>query len=103
MPRAGKVCRIPRCPAPAGPQGTCTEHTLTRHERGYGSAHVRRRDELLKALVPGTPCSLCGLPMYAWQKLHAGHTVALRDDPAAVADCLQHEACNEATNVNGRH
>jgi hypothetical protein len=34
--------------------------------------------------------------MYAHQQLDAGHSTALRDDPNAVADRLEHAHCNRA-------
>ena len=32
--------------------------------RGYGATHVRQRKRLLYQLVDGTPCEVCGRPLY---------------------------------------
>lgn len=72
----------------------------SRHERGYGYAHVKARDALLRDLVDGTPCYWCELDLFRnpesnWDKspLAADHS----DERAAdggKADRLLHLRCN---------
>jgi hypothetical protein len=68
----------------------------SRHARGYGSAHVARRDALLDQLRPGELCDRCWTPMHASQPLDAAHPHdrPLRTHPDSVADHLEHAACN---------
>lgn len=108
MARAGKVCRQARCPRGAGPEGTCSEHTLSRHERGYGSDHVKAARDLKRAHAEGTSCPSCSQPMFTFQGLHAAHTTALREgDLGALPDHLEHSWCNESDTrhptANGAH
>lgn len=63
----------------------------------YNAEHRRLRADLIAALIPGTPCpqdfpdgTRCGKPMYAWQKLHLGHT---RDLTGYLG--LVHAFCND--------
>lgn len=100
MARAKTICAVSGCPKPQHRMGRCEVHAAevearrgTSTERGYGSAHQRRRAELLRRFV-NTPCPTCGKIMHRWQKLEAGHSTPLWVDPASVADVLQHQACN---------
>lgn len=110
MPTRMRVCGYlldpphpsPKCPT-LTPRRRCPAHAAaeeqargTRHERGYGNDHDVRRVELLRHLMPGTPCARCGLGMWATQELDAGHSEDLRINPDAVADRLEHRACNRA-------
>lgn len=104
MPRRMRVCATPKCPT-LTPVGTlrCPTHVAeheqargSRHERGYGNAHDARRVELLRHLMPGTPCPVCGHGMWATQELDAGHSEDLRANPDAVADRLEHRGCNRS-------
>lgn len=61
----------------------------------YGSAHQRRRAELLPKAY-GTPCPRCGLPMLKGQALQLGHSVDLALNPRAVGDRIEHAGCNQA-------
>jgi len=45
----------------------------TREQRGYGTTHKRLRAKLLPTAY-GTPCPLCGDPMWPHQDLHLDHT-----------------------------
>lgn len=63
--------------------------------RGYGAGHQKRRAAALAALVPGTPCSRCGGPMYRDQALHLDHT----DDRSGYRG-LSHARCN--TSAGGK-
>ena len=66
----------------------------TRQQRGYGKRHDDVRARLVRQHIPGTPCPKCALPMWDTRYLDAGHSVDLRDNPTAVADRLEHRACN---------
>lgn len=108
MARAGKVCREKGCPRAAGPRGTCPDHTLSRHERGYGSAHEAAARALKREHVQGAPCRRCGQPMFSFQGLQAAHTEALREgNPDALPDHLEHPWCNQGDtrhpSLNGAH
>lgn len=68
--------------------------------RGYGTAHRKRRESLLRRMVDGDLCPRCGQPMYRADaaNLDAGHPVG---DPVALnprsrADHLEHRHCNRA-------
>lgn len=96
MARAGRICRVARCPHPAGTEGTCSEHTLSRHERGYGAEHVKAARDLKRAHVQGAPCRRCDQPMFSFQGLQAAHTLALREgDLTVLPDHLEHPWCNQ--------
>jgi hypothetical protein len=41
--------------------------------RGYGTAHMKARGELLARFTPGDPCCLCHRPMWTAKGLHADH------------------------------
>lgn len=67
---------------------------------GMGSAHRTQRQHLLRAHVDGTPCELCGRPMYRDDHrnhdglpLHADH-VRKRMDGGTKATRLLHGSCN---------
>lgn len=97
-----RVCRHRTCPV-LGHGTWCVDHAReqeqyrgSRHERGYGADHVARRQAMFDVLMPGTPCPVCGLGMWVDQALDAGHSEDLRDNPHAVADRLEHAACNRA-------
>lgn len=100
MPKAMRVCSTPNCPE-LTTGGPCATHRRqadqargSRQQRGYDRAHERRRDALLRNYKPGQPCPVCNQPMLPGQELDAGHSVDLRDNPKAVADRLEHAACN---------
>jgi hypothetical protein len=63
----------------------------------YGPEHQRARLRLLRELIAGTPCPLCGEPMYpATEELDLDHS-----DPRAKAaglpgDRLTHRGCNRS-------
>jgi hypothetical protein len=61
----------------------------------YGHAHQRLRAALLAAFTEGTPCGLCGNPMWRAQKLDLGHVSDAdgRSIPGRWAG-LQHATCN---------
>lgn len=68
--------------------------------KGMGSAHRTQRQHLLRAHVDGTPCELCGRPMYRDEHrnhdglpLHADH-VHKRMDGGTKATRLLHGSCN---------
>lgn len=105
MPIRMRLCATRPCPTriPLGKQTRCPPHAAeheqargSRHERGYGNDHDVRRVELLRHLMPGTPCPVCGHGMWATQELDAGHSEDLRTNADAVADRLEHRACNRA-------
>jgi hypothetical protein len=89
----GRLTPNPRC-------GDCTsareQARGSRHDRGYDSRHVARRDALLARLRPGEQCDRCGQPMLVTQELDAAHPHdrPLRTHPDSVADHLEHSACN---------
>ena len=100
MPRAMRVCSVPGCPVLTN-SGRCDQHRReadqargSRQQRGYDRDHERRRQGLLKAWVPGSPCPVCKQPMLPGQQLDAGHSVDLRTNPNAKADRLEHAGCN---------
>jgi hypothetical protein len=43
-------------------------------QRGYNWDHRQARKHALANLIDGTPCHLCGHPMYRTQRLHLDHT-----------------------------
>jgi hypothetical protein len=104
MPTRMRVCLTPTCPTltplgiPRCPPCAAEHEQVrgSRHERGYGTAHDGVRAELLRHLMPGTPCPRCGLGMWATQALDAGHSEDLRTNRDAVADRLEHSTCNRA-------
>jgi transposase len=86
MPRAGKVCHVPRCPNLV----PCAEHKRpSRQARGYDAEYERER----RALPPPPPtCPTCDQPMV---KATSGHRTAIRAGGKA-SDGLQWqcEPCN---------
>ncbi len=65
------------------------------HAQAYGSAHQRRRDELLpKAL--NTPCPRCDRLMLRGQELDLGHSEDLALNPGAKGDRIEHSVCNRS-------
>jgi hypothetical protein len=100
MPRVLRVCAQPGCPTLTASR-RCPDHQRkteqargSRQQRGYDAEHDRIRTALLARFQPGTLCPKCGQPMLNGQKLDAGHSVDLRDDPNAKADQLEHAGCN---------
>jgi hypothetical protein len=65
----------------------------TNAQRGLGWSHQKRRAYLLSVHVNGTPCDVCGLPMYLEQPLDADHTIP-RSQGGTLADRLLHAWCN---------
>lgn len=61
---------------------------------GLGWAYRKKRQAAINAMPGGTPCPLCGRPMFKTQKLHFDHIVPRAlggaDGPCQVA----HAACN---------
>lgn len=87
-----------RCPACASAMGKARDARRgSRQDRGYGPEHEARRAALLAALVPGSPCPRCGLPMWHTQELHAGHPpdAPLRLDRTSLPTRIEHSHCNE--------
>lgn len=87
-----------RCPTCASTTGKARDARRgNRHARGYDHVHDTIRADLLRTLVPGTPCDRCGLPMLPTQELDAAHPHdrPLRTHPNSRADHLEHRACNE--------
>lgn len=74
--------------------------TPTTTERGYGSAHQRKRDALLPHAY-GQPCPMCGRVMVYGQALDLDHTVPLalggRD-----GDRIAHARCNRSRGARVR-
>lgn len=77
----------------------------------YRGDHARIRRELLAALVPGSPCPVCGQPMYPEQRLHLGHLddETGRSIPGRYVGLVHAGKCNEGRggkvnpwNVRGR-
>lgn len=68
---------------------------LTTPQRGYGRHHQRTRTTALRNLTPGTPCPLCGQPMYREQNLDLDHEtpIALGGNPHGPRR-LTHARCN---------
>ncbi len=60
-------------------------------EDGYGWQHQQLRRALLAALVPGTACCRCGLPMDLTQSLDLDH-----NDDRTGYNGLAHSRCNRA-------
>lgn len=92
-----KAATGPRCP---DHQQAWEAARGSRHARGYGSAHDRRRTSLLRlwraAVARGLTwyCEHCGEPLVPGQPVDAAHGTPLRSNPAAVASGLAHPACN---------
>lgn len=63
--------------------------------KGLGWSHQKRRAALLRALVDGTPCAECGLPMDRSQQLDADHSIP-RSQGGTRADRLLHATCNRS-------
>jgi len=80
---------------------TCASAWHATRDRGRGTARARgydaRHDATRRRLLPqayGQPCPRCGEPMMPGQRLDLGHTVALRVDPTARGDRIEHSDCN---------
>jgi len=76
--------------------------TPSRHERGLGYKHVKRRDYLLRTHTNGSPCYWCGESMFREPEanpdgapLEADHQVA-RSHGGTEADRLLHSTCNRS-------
>lgn len=65
--------------------------TGTTTQRGYGWKHRQARAAALARLHAGTPCHLCGHPMYHTQALDLDHTPTRSGYRG-----LAHAACNRA-------
>jgi hypothetical protein len=96
MPRAPKKCGRATCETRvAGGRSYCDVHQaevdarVNTTQRGYGSTHQHTRRSALAALVPGTRCPHCRLPMDASQSLDLDHT----PDRAGYRG-LAHSRCN---------
>lgn len=104
-----RVCAEPGCPELTNSRRCAThagQHEQargTRHQRGYGRRHDAARAALLRQFIPGTACPKCKQPMWDGRTLDAGHSVDLRTNPDAVADQLEHRACNRAWRAERRH
>lgn len=72
-----------------------TRREITTTKAGLGWAHQKRRGVLLDRHVDGTPCAVCGRPMYRSQRLQADHSVP-RALGGTEADRLLHGRCNES-------
>lgn len=62
--------------------------------RHYNWAHQQQRTRLIAAHQDGTPCRLCGQPMYLTQGLDAGHPPWAPVATGSKPDALEHRACN---------
>lgn len=74
----------------------------TTTERGLGWAHQQAREALVAKHVDGSPCQLCGLPMYLSPALNpdglgldADHTNP-RSLGGQLPDRLTHASCNRS-------
>ena len=66
--------------------------------RGYGSAHQRKRKQLVAAFEPGQPCARCGEPIWRAEDADLGHT----DDRSGYRG-LEHAAeCNRSAGAKSR-
>lgn len=74
--------------------------TKTTTQRGYGYNHQTRRDQLLYNHVDGTPCDICGQPMYRDKERNPDHATLEADhregDKTQLAYRLLHRRCNRA-------
>jgi hypothetical protein len=78
------------------------------HLKGLGNRHRLQRERLMRAHVDGSPCGLCGRPMYRdraqnhdGQPLHADHEVPRAiAGPQSLATRLVCGSCN--TREGGR-
>jgi hypothetical protein len=95
MPRAPKKCGRQGCDQRVTGRPYCDQHTAEAQQRanttarGYGTDHQQARRRALAALVDGTPCPRCGLPMAYSQQLDLDHT----DDRTGYLG-LSHRRCN---------
>ena len=64
-------------------------------ERGYGALHKRHRRRLLALLEEGTPCPVCGMPMYLDPKKNFDEAPLEADHPPGHA---QKYATNKRAN-----
>jgi uncharacterized C2H2 Zn-finger protein len=88
--------RCPRCQVVADRQRDAQRGSTA--QRGYGSAHQRKRAELVAAFVPGQPCARCGRPIARAEDADLGHT----DDRSGYRG-LEHAAeCNRAAGGKSR-
>jgi hypothetical protein len=70
----------------------------TTGQRGYGSAHQRKRAELVAAFVAGQPCARCQLPIWRAEDADLGHTDA-RDGWTGLEHARE---CNRAAGGRSR-
>lgn len=78
----------------AAPEVTCSEEVAVVPKPQYGAEHQAIREQLLRDLVPGTPCRKCKKPMFRGQELDAAHSEDVVANPNAKADHLLHSSCN---------
>ena len=64
-------------------------------DKAYGTEHVRRRAHLLKSTPAGTPCEICGRPMYPGSEpLDLGHRSQADKRAGRPGAVLMHRKCN---------
>jgi 5-methylcytosine-specific restriction endonuclease McrA len=68
------------------------------HRKGLGNRHRLARERLLRQHVDGSPCGICGEPMFRSQGLDADHSRprAVYGAHATSADRLCHRSCNRS-------
>ncbi len=71
-----------------------TQMRLTTTQRGLGAAHQQRSKRMRKTMADGTPCAICGRPMYRWQILELDHTVPRALGGTNGPTALAHRYCN---------
>jgi hypothetical protein len=77
----------------------------TTKERGLGWEHQKRVAQLKQRHRPGTPCRLCGKPMWDVSTLDGGHA---RGQERALGgkhlpDALEHRGCNRSAGAKFLH
>ncbi|MCF8713011.1 AAA family ATPase, partial [Corynebacterium sp. MC-09] len=77
--------------------------TTSSTQRGYGYNHQTRRDQLLYNHVDGTPCDICGQPMYRDKERNPDHATLEADHREGDKTHLAYRLLHPPTPPNTSH